>query len=165
MIKYTSKQDVTNKGIVKRNGKILKLSVLEIWHSKGFLDYTPSKYSADERLNCGLRLALDAYIINRDNLHSSHRLNTKIDNNNNTQSAAILEAMQRYNRAIRSVPAEFWPIVRLVCIEDRDLVAPIELSERHKSHFYYMNRVDLCRGLDRIIDIQQKVENQCLRQF
>ena len=54
MIKYTSKQDVTNKGIVKRNGKILKLSVLEIWYSKGYLDYEPSKYSADERLKIRL---------------------------------------------------------------------------------------------------------------
>lgn len=85
MIKYISKQDVINNGIVKKNGKIMKLSVLEIWHSKGYLDYEHSSFSADERLKYGLRLAMDYYIINKANLHSSHRLNTKTDNNNNVQ--------------------------------------------------------------------------------
>ena len=151
MIKYTSKQDSINNGIVKKNGKIYKLSTLEIWYSKGYLDYEYSKYSAEERLECGLKLALDYHIINRANLHSSHLINTKVDNNKSPQSVALMNAMNRFNKAIRSVPKEFWSVVRYVCIEDKELIAPKHFSERQKSYFLYLHRIDLCRGLDRII--------------
>ena len=151
MLTYTSKRDTINKGIIKKQGKIYKLSVLEIWHSKGYLDYEFSKYSADERLECGLKLALDFHIINRANIHSSHIINTRVDANSTPQSVALLDAMHRYNKAIKAVPAEFWPIVRQICIEDKDLTVSKHLSERQKSYVLYMNRIDLCRGLDRII--------------
>ena len=53
MVNYTSKQDVINKGIIRKNGKIYKLSVLEIWHSKECLN---SQY-ADEVGQRAIRIA------------------------------------------------------------------------------------------------------------
>lgn len=103
-MRYTSKQDVINKGIIKKDGKIQKLSILEIWYSKGYLEFSKSKYSADERLKCGLKLALDYQIINRANLHSGYIENTRIDKSNNLQSTSLLDVMNRYNKAIKSVP-------------------------------------------------------------
>ena len=64
-MKYITKQDALNKGLIKKDGKIYKLSVLEIWFKKGYLDLDKSKYSADERLEYGLRLVFDYHIINR----------------------------------------------------------------------------------------------------
>ena len=58
-MKYITKQDALNKGLIKKDGKIYKLSVLEIWFKKGYLDLDKSKYSADERLEYGLRLVFD----------------------------------------------------------------------------------------------------------
>lgn len=150
-MKYTTKQDVANKGIVKKNGKIMKLSVLEIWYSKGYLESEKSVYSADERLRCGLALALDFQIINRANIHSGYIQNSKIDKISQSQSVALLDAMNRYNKAIKSVPKKFWSIVRRICIEDNDLIFPKKLSERQRAYLLYMSRIDLCRGLDRII--------------
>ena len=158
-MEYISKQDVINKGIVKKAGRIQKLSILEIWHSKGYLEFEQSKYSADERLEYGLRLALDYQIINRANLHSGYVQNTRIDKIYQTKSIALLDAMSRYNKAIKSVPAEFWPVVRRVCIEDNDIIFPKNFSERQKTYLSYLSRIDLCRGLDRVIGAYTKKLN------
>ena len=83
-MKYTTKQDVANKRIIKKDGKILKLSVLEFWYSKGYLEFNKSQYTADERLKYGLRLSLDFQIINRANIHSGYIQNSKIDKINNS---------------------------------------------------------------------------------
>lgn len=151
-MKYTTKQDVANKRIIKKDGKILKLSVLEFWYSKGYLEFNKSQYTADERLKYGLRLSLDFQIINRANIHSGYIQNSKIDKINNSQSVALLDAMNRYNKAIKAVPKEFWSIVRKICIEDKELKIPEKISERQKAYFLYLSRIDLCRGLDRIIE-------------
>lgn len=152
-INYTNRQDSINKGLCKKDGVLYKKSLLEIWHSKGWLDIPNSKFSADDRLRCGLRLALDYHIISRANLHSGHIFNNKVDLSAIGESNTVLEAKVNYNKAIKAVPAEFWPIVRKICIEEKEPVAPIEMSERQKTYFYYMNRIDLCRGLDRIAEI------------
>lgn len=133
-MKYVSKQDVINKGIIKKGNKIQKLSLLEIWHSKGFLKFDQSCYSADDRLEYGLRLALDFHVISRANLHSGYIQNTKIDNACPTKSVAFFDAINRYNQVIKSIPSEFWPIVRQICIEEKDVVYPDNLSERQKNY-------------------------------
>lgn len=158
-MRYTTKQDVIDKGLVKKNNQIFKMSILEIWYKKGYLDIENSKYSADERLKHGLRLALDYMIINRANIHSGYIQNSKIDGNSKSQSVSLLNAMSRYNRAIKAVPSEFWSIVRRICIEDADLIFPKNISERQKAYILYLSRIDLCRGLDRIIDLYTKKLN------
>lgn len=153
---YTSKQDAIEKGLVKKDGRIYKLSILEIWYKKGYLDYELSKYSAKERLEYGLRLSLDFQIINRANLRSGYLANTKIDNMHPTQSLSLLNAIHRYNSVIRSIPSEFWPVVRRICIEDKDLNISKTMSERQRNYFSYLSRIDLCRGLDRVIEAYTK---------
>ena len=158
-MKYVSKQDVINKGIVKKEGKIRKLSILEIWYSKGYLEYDKSRYDSRERLKYGLKLALDYQIINRANLRSSYINNSRIDKTGQYQSVALFESMDRYNKALRAIPTEFWPIVRRICIEDNDIILPKNLSERQKSYIFYLSRIDLCRGLDRVISEYTKKLN------
>lgn len=151
--RYTNKQDVINKGIIKKNGTFYRQTLLEIWYAKGWLELSTSRYGSEDRLRYGLKFMLDYYIVNRENLHSSHMFNDKVDLSGRPESMSRLEAQDRYRRAVRSVPAEFWPIVRAVCLEEREPVAPPDLSERQKAYFYFLCRTDLCRGLDRIIDI------------
>lgn len=155
-MKYTSKQDAINKGLGVKDGRIYKFSVLETWYNKGHLDYKNSKYSAQERLEYGLRLAFDFQIINRANLRSGYIKNSKIDKTDYSQSVSLLDVMQRYNDAIRAIPSEFWPIVRKICIEDTDLVFPKNVSDRQNHYFSYLSRIDLCRGLDRVIESYTK---------
>ena len=155
-MRYTSKQDVVNKGIIKKDGKIQKLSILEIWYSKGYLELPKSKYTADECLKCWLKLALDYQIINRANLHSGYIENTRIDKSKNLQSTSLLDVMNRYNKAIKSAPKEFWHVVRRICIDDCDIIFSKNISERQRAYLSYLSRIDLCRGLDRIIEAYTK---------
>jgi len=152
-MKYTSKQDAINKGLAKKKGVIYKKSLLEIWYAKDWLDLPNSKYSSEDRLNSGMKLAADYHIMNRENLHSSYTINTKVDGAKFTPGFHCAnEAESRYLQAIQSIPSEFWPMVRKICIEENELQAPLSMSERQKTYFYYLCRIDLCRGLDRLAD-------------
>jgi hypothetical protein len=137
--------------LVRKNGIIYKRSVLEMWYDKGWLELENSRFCADDRLRFGLKLALDYYILSKENLHSSYRLNDKVDRSFGCENNGVLDAKDRYEKAIRNVPAEFWAQVRTVCLEDEEPKAPEGLSERQKAYFYYLYRVDLCRGLDRVV--------------
>ncbi len=150
--KYTTKRDAVNKGLVKKNGVFYKQSLLEVWHAKGWLELENSRYGADDRLRFGLKFALDSYVVNRVNLHSGFSFNVKVDSSGAEDSRGLTDAKTRYRFALRHIPAEFWPIVRQICIDEKEPVAPAKLSERQKTYFYFLCRVDLCRGLDRIID-------------
>ena len=152
-MKYITKQDAVNKGLVKKKGVIYKKSLLEIWYAKDWLYMPSSKYSAEDRLNAGMRLAEDYHIMNRENIHSSYALNTKVDGTKFTpRFHSASEAQNRYFQAIQSIPAEFWPMVRKICIEESELQPPLGMSERQKTYFYYLCRMDLCRGLDRLVE-------------
>ena len=142
-----------NKGLVKKKGVIYKKSLLEIWYAKDWLYMPNSKYSAEDRLNSGMKLSEDYHIMNRENLHSGYILNTKVDGTKNNKGLHIKsEAQNKYLQAIKSIPTEFWPMVRKICIEENDLQGPPSMSERQKTYFYYLCRIDLCRGLDRLTD-------------
>lgn len=150
-MQYTDKQKAIKNGFIKKDGRIYKQSLLEVWHSKGWLELENSDYCADERLHYGMRLAFDYFIINRANLHSGLVQNTKVDSKQTPLSGAILTSLDNYQKAIRNVPSEFWPIVRQICIEEKNPIAPKKMSERQRTYFHFLCRVDLCRGLDRVI--------------
>lgn len=154
--KYTSRQDVVKSGLIKKNGVFYKQTLLEVWYSKGWLELKNSRYGSDDRLRFGLRLALDYSIISRSNLHSAYIFNDKVDSSSSSESRGLLDAQDGFRRAVRSVPVEFWPIVRQICIDEKEPIAPSEMSERQKTYFYYLCRIDLCRGLDRVIEAYTK---------
>ena len=150
-MKYISKKDVVDNGLIKRNGCIYKMTVLEKWHEKGWLELNTSKFTSSQRLYCGLRLHRNFQIINKAALHSGFVINDRV-NDSFFKSAGIiaLNAWEEYSKTIKLIPQEFWPIVRRICIEDKEPQPPKHMSERQRAYFYYMCRIDICRGLDRI---------------
>ena len=150
--KYISKQEALQKGLIKKDGVFYKQSLLEIWYAKGWLDLPTSRFAAEDRLRFGLKLALDYYTLQRATLHSGHSVTERVDGESGTSNLGILSAGDRYGRIIRQIPSEFWPVVKLVCLEEKEPKAPENLSERQKTYFYYLCRTDLCRGLDRLIE-------------
>lgn len=150
--KYTSKQDVISKGIVKKNGVFYKQTLLEFWYSKGWLESKNSCYGSDDRLRFGLKLMRDYHYILKSHIATTSLENTKVDISLKVQDDNVLDAINRYRRVLRSIPKEFWPIVRRICLEEKEPEFPSGISIRHKSYFYFLYRIDLCRGLDRVID-------------
>ena len=160
-LKYTSKQDAKDKGLTKKDGVFYKATLLELWYNKGWLEFEQSPFSAEDRLKCGLKLALDYQIVSRMYLHASYIMNSKIDISHHSFDRQKTEAESRYLKAVKAVPSEFWNIVRKICIEEQEPVVPKNISERQKTYFYYLCRTDLCRGLDRLIELyNHKLKNK-----
>ena len=90
-------------------------------------------------------------IIQRSNLHSGFIVNSRIDIALSLDARIYNDSLQFYRNCLRIVPAEFWPVVRLICLEEKMPEIPSELSERQQAHINYLYKIDLCRGLDRII--------------
>lgn len=151
-IKYTSKQDAINKGIVKKNGVFCKQSVLETWHSKGWLELDHSRFSGDDRLRFGLKFIGDYQYLRRSQITTVSLENNKINVSSRIQSDNLLDAIDRYRKALRSIPREFWPMVRRICLEDLPPEYPASISDRKKAYLSFLYRTDLCRGLDYVIE-------------
>ena len=149
-MKYTTKEDAVNKGLCKKNNVIYRKTVLERWYDKGWLELPNSKYSSDERLYFGMKLAHDYYLISKSNLHSGFIENTRVDIGIKTNGFYQCDAVSRYSKAIKTIPAEFWPIVRQICVDDCEPVILPKMSERQTAYQYFLWRNDLCRGLDRL---------------
>ena len=149
--KYTTKQDVIAKGIIKKNDVFYKRTLLEIWYDKGWLELKHSPYGEDDRLRFGLKFAQDYNFLRRSQIATTTLKNDKIDTKNRIEDKHFLDVLDRYRKAVRSIPREFWPVVRQICLEERQLEIPAFLSDRQKAYFYFLYRTDLCRGLDRVI--------------
>ena len=135
-------------------------TLLEQLYDKGWLDYPASPYDSKARLQAGLRLIYNYQIMLRGNLHSGYIFNNKIDVSSSLESRLYNDALDFYRCCLRAIPSEFWQIVRLICIEEKMPVIPSSYSERMQSHISYSYRMDLCRGLDRIISSQLKIDKE-----
>ena len=149
---YTSKQDVINKGIIKQGGVFYKQTLLEVWYNKGWLELKESLYGSDDRLRFGLKLMRDYQYILKSHIATASLDNNKVDISPKVQDDNVLDAINRYRKVLRSVPKEFWSIVRQVCLEEKEPEFPLGISLRQKSYLYFLYRNDLCRGLDRVIE-------------
>jgi hypothetical protein len=75
----------------------------------------------------------------------------RVDCSGSRESDSLLDAKDRYNKAIKSIPAEFLPIVRLVCCEDKKV--PILSKKRIDADEEKTEAKQLLRlGLDRLVE-------------
>lgn len=131
--------------------KKYKLNILEKMAAAGWLDYGNRKYSAVDRLSAGARLWRDFYLGGLTELRANDLGKIKVDGGGSGKTSdRRLDFRNAYEKACRAVPSEFWQVVRQVVVEDKPLKA--EGSERQVKYELYRQRVDLCRGLDRLIE-------------
>ena len=62
---------------------------------------------------------------------------------------SVLIAQDMYKNALKSIPSEYWPVVRQVVVEDRKIQNPSR-AEVHLAKF------KLCLGLDYLCDFYSK---------
>ena len=151
---YINKKEALKRGYIRRTeGGYYKKSVLEKYFDGGYLKLSDSNFSAEDRKKVGEQLAKDFYLGNYHNLQS---VKLFADNIRSTGSYSREEALfykERYLNAIRAIPAEFWPAVRCVCIEDKELFSRPEIPKNsllHKNNIYHQKML-LCLGLERFI--------------
>ena len=149
---YTNKKRLLNQGFSKnKDGIYYKKSVLEKYYDLGYLSLFEEKFSAADRLLAGKRIAFDYYMANRCNLQSIKQFVVNISTTGDSGRESQLFYKERYFQAIRTIPKEFWAIVRFVCIDDNE----IKDNKNPKGslgykHNVYCQKVFLCLGLDRL---------------
>ena len=132
-----------------------RLSVLEIYKTKGWLNNPQSKWSSDDRLNVGLRLAKDFYLAGLMTISGIDYSKERVDCSISATPEMVLQARDRYNKAIRTIPADFFRTVVDVCCHNL-LVKGIGDTERQKDNDRYRKVFDLCRGLDYLVEFYLK---------
>lgn len=128
---------------------VKRLSVLENYYFKGWLNMSNTQWSADDRLKAGQRLYGDYYRSHRISRYIDYE-KPRVDSSAKTEPEYLLDARDRFNKAIQSIPADYWPEVREVCCYNR-LIKGRGLTKRQQLYDRYMQMCDLCRGLDYLI--------------
>ena len=157
---YIDKAKCIKDGFIRTKKGVCKMTVLERLYHKGKLDFGSSGAGAFDRLKAGEYLASD-YEKGHFNVIGSAWGGEKVDcGNSNVSSGILTEMRSRYFMAAKSVPSEFWPIVRSVCIENKLPETDSSYSERKRGEIAYLQYCDLCRGLDRLIEFYHKIKIQ-----
>lgn len=139
-------------------GTLVKKTILAKYYEKGYLDMIPSMYSAEDRKKVGELLALDYYLGMYEGVKTLkfERICAGFQYLGGQED--VLFHRQRYLAAIQSIPEEFWPAVRQVCIEDKELTGDTFAPSAkliHKSNIYHKKML-LNLGLERLIGFYLK---------
>lgn len=150
-VEYVTKADCIEAGFVKLPGKcIQKLSTLELYATKGYLDFGSKRYTANDRVNAGHTLASDYYLGGLNQVSAVDLAKIRVDGGGSIVGAEKKAFHEdRFRKAIRAIPREFLSIVHHVVIEDKPL--KVVGTDREVNKKLFLLRVDLCRGLDRLI--------------
>ena len=159
-IKYVlDKAEAKRKGYRKNSrGTYINKSVLDKYYEQGYLDLPGSKYCAEERKQAGEKLAQDYYLSHYNNLKSPILTVNIIPTTGESGMDVALFFQDRYINAVKHIPYEFWPVVRLVCIEDKELRGDGEVDKntlRSKNSIFYKKML-LNLGLDRLFKFYSK---------
>lgn len=157
--KNTKKGEVLKKRYAKNSNVIIgRKTVLDSYYERGYLDLPSSCYSSEDRKKVGEMLAKDYYFGLPQNLKSIDFSSVNIPTTGEIMSESRQFYRERYLRAMQSVPHEFWPSVRRVCLEDKKLICD-ELvdknSLRNKNNSYHQKML-LNLGLERLIGFYLK---------
>lgn len=157
---YVSKKDCQNKGFIKTGKVLYKMNVLERYLKKGWLRFGSNKYTDEERFRAAMKFYSDFRKGHILGVTSSSWGLEKIDGRNTNSKEDFFDIRNRYFSALKSIPPEFWEVVRKVCIEDMDLEIESCSSARRKLEMSFALKRDLCRGLDRLIKFYLSYKNE-----
>ena len=154
---YIDKQECERRGFVKgTDGKYYKLNSLERLGRDGYLDFGNPRYSALDRVSAGNRLWRDFYRSRIESSGVNDLTKVRVDGGGGQQiSQSVLEARDRFNKAILVLPQEFIGVVTRVCCDDKELVL-VEKSERKRTQEKHRQAMILCLGLDRLVEYYRR---------
>lgn len=135
---------------MSENQRTFKQSVLNRYAEAGYLNFGSNRISARDRVDAGSRLYVDFVLGHIGSVGASDTSKIRVDGQGSfEQSLKCIHHRDCYNKAMRAVPSEFWPVVRLVCVEDEEIKVTGSVIDVKRK--LYAARVDLCRGLDRLV--------------
>lgn len=156
---YILPEDVKRDFVKLPGGGFYKLSVLEKYFMAGYLDFGNEHgctgIKAIDRLSAGRLLGNDFERGEVGKVRTSDVSKIRVDGGGgDSEPERVCFHQDRYFKACAAVPAEFWAVVRRVCVENKPLNA--EGSRLDVKRDLYRQRIDLCRGLDRLIEFYKR---------
>ena len=139
--------------VLDKNGIWRKKTALEKYYEEGYLELEGSPFSAEQRKKAGEILARDYYLGNYNKLQSCKIFQLNIRTTGSVGSDRAMYYKERYLRAVKNIPYEFWPTVYKVCIEDMKIDKFEEKNDNslRTKNKYYCLKVFLCLGLERLL--------------
>ena len=153
MSKYVSKKDCLKNGFVKNKNGIYKMTLLERYYLRGWLDFGCEKYSAKDRFDAAEKLQQD-YEASHFMAMSASVIKPKVDCSVGAgidEVEVICKAREQYFAAVSQIPEEFFTVIQKICLEGKDPDIDESLPERRKLEVSFSLKMDLCRGLDRLV--------------
>lgn len=153
MVDYINKQDCERLGFIRlQDGTLYRQSVLEKYKSKGWLSFGNSRYSEDDRMKAGCRIAQDYYHGRFVAEGIIDYTKPRVDNSvRNELSPAVLDARTRFIKAMSCLDKKQSFVIRQICCEN----APIKIPNIRKDQYIHdleLLKETVCRGLDCLIE-------------
>ena len=129
-------------------------TVLEKYFKRGYLELPHSRFSAEDRKRAGEMLAGDFYRGQYKNIRALQIYADHIPTTGTWDEDFAIYYREKYFAAVKSIPREFWPSVRRVCIEDKMLKCEAEVSGsrlKNKNSIYFQKML-LNMGLERLVE-------------
>jgi hypothetical protein len=107
--------------------------------------------SEDDRFRAGNRLFKDFYYSGISAASIPDLAKPQVDGGHNkgmTERQAL--CLNSFRKALRAIPAEFFPIVQAIVLDDRNILFTQTNNSRKKAHFNHLVKQQLCWGLDRL---------------
>ncbi len=151
-MEYVTPDECYRKGLVRGDdGLYYKLNTLERYGRDGWLNFGDPEYSAVDRVSAGSRLWRDFYHGKVASTGVNDLAKVRVDGcGSGDLTARVLDARDRFNKAIASIPKEFAPAVIRVCCDDLEFA--VKGSDRQKMYAKHRQAMLLCCGLDRLIE-------------
>ena len=149
--KYITPSEAKKKGLIKKDGIYYKRTVLEKYSDMGWLDFGSALYSNEDRLKVGLRFAQDFYLSGFENSGVVDLSKEKVDCSGKDLSVLVLDARDRYNKALVSIPANMVDLMTSICCFDKEVKVE-KITVQQYRHDLEVLKEMICRGLDSLIE-------------
>ena len=150
--KYISKEELVKRGFEKGADGIYRMpNVLETYARNGQLGFGDKMFSADDRVAIGKRFYADFYKSRLSNQGALNLLKVRVDGERyQNLPEYVLDARNRFFKAIRAIPTPYVSVVCRVCLEDKKIKVPSS-NDRLYRHNREVALENLCLGLDHLI--------------
>jgi hypothetical protein len=149
---YITPAEAKRKGLTKKDGVYYKRTVLEKYRDKGWLGQVTSQYSDDDRMVAGLRLAADFYKAGYSGFNCLDYEKPRVESSPLFDpSPAVLDARDRYGKAIACLTREEVFAVRMVCCLDEEIKIPHLRDDQYKNDLELLKRY-ISTGLNRLCE-------------
>ena len=127
-------------------------SVLTKYHRKGWLRFGSKYFTQDDRLRAGVQLANDFSLAQIMMSGAVDYEKPRVDCSGNEVSEMVLDARDRYNKAIKQLSKSQHNLLKSICCMNKDIKLSYCEDKSQYIHNLEILKETVCRGLDTLAE-------------